>query len=149
MEQRQECRAFHQLQGNTSRNHIAVIGDGAMSGGEAFEAMNNLGESKANILIILNDNGISIDKAVGGLNSYLTRITSSRRYNRLKEQVWRKLDGDEEGHRHDHSIGFFQRLTSLAKTVALGSSNLFESLGIRYFGMPRQILRRPTARGRT
>ena len=122
------------LQGNTSRNHIAVIGDGAMSGGEAFEAMNNLGESKANILIILNDNGISIDKAVGGLNSYLTRITSSRRYNRLKEQVWRKLDGDEEGRRHDHSIGFFQRLTSLAKTVALGSSNLFESLGIRYFG---------------
>ncbi len=123
-----------ELQGNNTRNHIAVIGDGAMSGGEAFEAMNNLGESKANILIILNDNGISIDKAVGGLNGYLTRITSSRRYNRLKEHVWHRLNGTDDRRRHDHSIGFLQRLTTMAKTVALGSSNLFESLGIRYFG---------------
>lgn len=123
-----------ELQGNNTRNHIAVIGDGAMSGGEAFEAMNNLGESKANILIILNDNGISIDKAVGGLNGYLTRITSSRRYNRLKEHVWHRLNGSDDRRRHDHSIGFLQRLTTMAKTVALGSSNLFESLGIRYFG---------------
>ncbi len=120
------------LQGNSHRCHIAVIGDGALTGGEAFEALNNVGVSKSNILIILNDNGISIDKAVGGLSSYLTRITSSRRYNRLKKQVWERLDGD--GPRRHHSIGFFQHLTSLAKTVALGSSNLFESLGIRYFG---------------
>ncbi len=122
------------LQGNTKRSHIAVIGDGALSGGEAFEALNNVGDSKANVLVVLNDNGISIDKAVGGLNSYLTRITSSRRYNRLKEQVWRRLDGSAGGRRHDHSLGFFQRLTSTAKTAALGGSNLFESLGIRYFG---------------
>ncbi|MBP5676920.1 MAG: 1-deoxy-D-xylulose-5-phosphate synthase [Bacteroidales bacterium] len=122
------------LQGNTERNHIAVIGDGSMTGGEAFEALNNLGDSKANILIILNDNGISIDKAVGGLNGYLTKITSSQSYNRLKEHVWQRLDGGDGRRRHDHSIGFFQRLTSTAKTVALGSSNLFESLGIRYFG---------------
>ncbi len=122
------------LQGNTQRAHIAVIGDGALTGGEAFEALNNMGASKANLLVILNDNGISIDKAVGGLNEYLTRITSSRRYNKLKEQVWHKLDGSEGGRRHDRSIGIFQKLTSTAKTVALGTSNLFESLGIRYFG---------------
>ena len=75
------------MQGNLTRKHIAVIGDGSMTGGEAFEALNNVGLSKANIIVILNDNGISIDKAVGGLNNYLTRITSSPRYNKLKEQV--------------------------------------------------------------
>jgi 1-deoxy-D-xylulose-5-phosphate synthase len=122
------------LQGETSRNHIAVIGDGALTGGEAFEALNNVGCSKANVLIILNDNGISIDKAVGGLDRYLTRITSSRHYNQLKDKVWRRLEGGEGGRRHDQSINFFQRLTSTAKTAALGGSNLFEALGIRYFG---------------
>ena len=122
------------LQGDTSRSHIAVIGDGALTGGEAFEALNNVGCSKANVLIILNDNGISIDKAVGGLDRYLTRITSSRHYNQLKDKVWRRLDGSEGGRRHDQSINFFQRLTSTVKTAALGGSNLFESLGIRYFG---------------
>ncbi|MBR4739531.1 MAG: 1-deoxy-D-xylulose-5-phosphate synthase [Bacteroidales bacterium] len=122
------------MQGNTERSHIAVIGDGALTGGEAFEALNNMGQSQANLLVVLNDNGISIDKAVGGLNEYLTRITSSRRYNRLKEQVWHKLDGSEGGRRHSRSIGIFQKLTNTAKTVAVGGSNLFESLGIRYFG---------------
>ncbi|MBP5527255.1 MAG: 1-deoxy-D-xylulose-5-phosphate synthase [Bacteroidales bacterium] len=123
-----------EMLGDTTRSHIAVIGDGALTGGEAFEALNNVGQSKANLLIILNDNGISIDKAVGGLNEYLTRITASRRYNKLKEQVWHKLDGSDGGRRHDRSIGLFQKLTSTAKTVAVGGSNLFESLGIRYFG---------------
>ena len=122
------------LQGNMQRNHIAVIGDGALTGGEAFEALNNVGQSKANILIVLNDNGISIDKAVGGLDQYLTRITSSRRYNKLKEHVWHKLDGSEGSRRHSRFLDFFQRLTSTAKTMAVGGSNLFESLGIRYFG---------------
>ncbi len=122
------------LQGNNSRHHIAVIGDGSMTGGEAFEALNNIGVSKANILVILNDNGISIDRAVGGLSSYLTRMTASRGYNRLKEQVWHRLDGTHGGRRHDHSLGFFQRMTSTAKTALLGGSNLFESLGLRYFG---------------
>ncbi len=120
------------LQGNTDRKHIAVIGDGSLTGGQAFEALNNVGLSKANILVILNDNGISIDRAVGGLNSNLTRITSSRRYNRLKEQVWQKLDTGDGIRRQ--SIPFFQRLTHVAKTVALGNTNLFEALGIRYFG---------------
>ena len=122
------------LQGDTKRNHIAVIGDGSMTGGEAFEALNNAGVSQANILVILNDNGISIDRAVGGLNGYLTRITASRGYNRLKEEVWQRLDGTHGGRRHDHSLGFFQRMTNTVKTAILGGSNLFESLGMRYFG---------------
>lgn len=122
------------LQGDVHRNHIAVIGDGALTGGEAFEALNNVGQSRANVLIVLNDNGISIDKAVGGLDEYLTRLTASRRYNRLKAEVWHRLDGSGGGRRHDRSLGFFQRLTSVAKTMYVGGSNLFESLGIRYFG---------------
>lgn len=123
-----------QLQGNTVRNHIAVIGDGALTGGEAFEALNNAGISKTKLLIVLNDNGISIDKAVGGLNRYLTRITASRRYNRLKNQAWQRLTGDGSHSHRNHYIDHIQRLTRLAKTMALGSSNLFEALGIRYFG---------------
>jgi 1-deoxy-D-xylulose-5-phosphate synthase len=122
------------LQGHDTRCHIAVIGDGALSGGEAFEALNNVGDSHANILIVLNDNGISIDKAVGGMNSYLTRITASRRYNKLKRRVWDRLDGNDGESRHATTLGFLQRLTSTAKTVAVGGSNLFEALGIRYFG---------------
>ena len=122
------------LQGNTSRCHIAVIGDGALSGGEAFEALNNVGDSRANLLVVLNDNGISIDKAVGGMNTYLTRITASRRYNNLKRRVWDRLDGNDDDSRHASAIGFLQRLTSTAKTVAVGGSNLFEAIGIRYFG---------------
>ncbi len=124
------------LQGNTSRQHIAVIGDGAMTGGEAFEALNCAGASKANMLVVLNDNGISIDKAVGGLSHYLTRITTSRRYNRIKEKVWRKLDGDTEKRTRSKakSLNFFQRATFVLKTAALGAPNLFESLGFRYFG---------------
>lgn len=122
------------LQGNDTRCHIAVIGDGALSGGEAFEALNNVGDSHANILIVLNDNGISIDKAVGGMNGYLTRITASRRYNKLKRRIWDRLDGNDGDSRHATALGFLQRLTSTAKTVAVGGSNLFEALGIRYFG---------------
>ncbi len=124
------------LQGNTKRQHIAVIGDGSMTGGQAFEALNNAGVSKANILVILNDNGISIDKAVGGLSRYLTRITASPQYNKLKEKLWHRLGGDskDRGLRKDKSLNFFQRATSMAKTAALGAPNLFESLGFRYFG---------------
>lgn len=123
------------LQGNTQRQHIAIIGDGSLTGGEAFEALNNAAVSKANILVVLNDNGISIDKAVGGLDKYLTHITASRRYNHLKERVWNKLGGDKpSASHHRRSINFFQRTTFLMKTALLGSSNIFEALGFRYFG---------------
>lgn len=124
------------LQGKTHRQHIAVIGDGSMTGGQAFEALNNAGVSKANILVVLNDNGISIDKAVGGLSRHLTRITASPRYNRLKEKVWRSLGGDKtvRDARRDQSLNLLQRTTRMLKTAALGAPNLFESLGFRYFG---------------
>ena len=123
------------LHGNTTRQHIAVIGDGALTGGEAFEGLNNMGVSRANMLVVLNDNGISIDEAVGGLSRYLTKITASPKYNRLKESVWTRLGGDKDSdERHHHTINLFQRLTFMAKTAALGAPNLFESLGIRYFG---------------
>ena len=124
------------LQGDTKRQHIAVIGDGSMTGGEAFEGLNNAGVSRANMLVVLNDNGISIDKAVGGLSRYLTRITASPKYNQLKEKVWVKLGGDklDPGQRRTKSLNFLQRATFMAKTAALGAPNLFESLGFRYFG---------------
>ena len=76
------------LQGNNTRQHIAVIGDGSMTGGMAFEGLNHAGDSKANILVILNDNGIAIDKSVGALSHYLTTITTSSAYNRLKNKIW-------------------------------------------------------------
>lgn len=121
------------LQGNTQRQHIAVIGDGSMTGGEAFEALNNVAVTKSNILVILNDNGISIDKAVGGLNRSLVHITASPRYNRFREAVWRRLGGDSD--RKKRSRNFLAKMLFLAKSALLKrDSNLFESLGIRYFG---------------
>ena len=119
------------LQGNTTRQHIAVIGDGSMTGGEAFEALNNAGVSKANIIVILNDNGISIDKAVGGLSRYLVKITSSPKYNRLKERVWRTTGGDDKPLK---ARNFISKSLSALKSSLLSRSNLFESLGFRYFG---------------
>lgn len=123
------------LQGNEKRQHIAIIGDGALTGGEAFEALNNAGVSKANILVVLNDNGISIDKAVGGMSRYLTRITASRKYNRFKELVWNVLDGDNlSGERMGGVIGLIRRMVNGLKVVLNGTPNLFESLGFKYFG---------------
>ena len=80
-----------QLQGNTSRNHIAVIGDGALTAGEAFEGMNNAGSLDSNLLIVLNDNCMSIDPNVGALREYLTDITTSQTYNKVKTEVWNLL----------------------------------------------------------
>ncbi len=119
------------LQGNTTRQHIAVIGDGSFTGGEAFEALNNAGVSKSNILVILNDNGISIDKSVGGLSSHLTRITSSRSYNQFKERMWLRAGGDESRSR---TKNFLSKTLFVTKTAMLKGANLFESLGFRYFG---------------
>ena len=80
-----------QLQGNMTRNHIAVIGDGALTAGEAFEGMNNAGASDSNLLIVLNDNCMSIDPNVGALREYLTDITTSQTYNKVKAEVWNLL----------------------------------------------------------
>ena len=116
------------LQGSDARS-IALIGDGALSGGLAFEALNNAGASKANILIVLNDNNHSIDAATGGLHQSLFRITSSGKYNTFKDKVWRRL-GDRRIRR------FLQRWIRSLKSwiVKRMGGDIFEALGLRYFG---------------
>ena len=101
---------------------VAVIGDGAMTGGLAWEGLNNAGSSKADILVILNDNDISIDQNLGGLHDYLLRVTTSQTYNRVKRGIWNRLG---EGKLRD----WIQK-----NLVRSSGGALFEALGFRYFG---------------
>src|ERR1700754_4138879 len=80
-----------QYKGETDRQHVAVIGDGAMTAGMAFEALNHAGIENSNILVILNDNNMSIDPNVGALKEYLTDITTSHTYNKFRDDVWNLL----------------------------------------------------------
>ncbi len=120
------------LKGENDRQHIAIIGDGAMTGGEAFEALNNAGVSKSNILVILNDNGISIDKSVGALKEYLLDITTSKTYNRLKDATWEVL-GKFGKHGPTPRL-MAQKMQRMLKSTLLDESNFMESLHFRYFG---------------
>lgn len=121
-----------QLQGEKDRNHIAVIGDGAMSAGQAFEALNNTGISNTNLLVILNDNGISIDSSVGALKEYLLDITTSKTYNRIKDATWKVLG--KFGKRGPTPRMTAQKLQKMLKTTLLDESIFMESLNFRYFG---------------
>jgi 1-deoxy-D-xylulose-5-phosphate synthase len=112
--------------------HIAVIGDGALTGGIVFEALNNASETDANLLIILNDNGISIDGKVGAMSRYLTNITISAKYNRLKNKIWNILGGNTLSYSRHKS--FIKKVLLATKYVFSGKSTFFEALGIRYFG---------------
>jgi 1-deoxy-D-xylulose-5-phosphate synthase len=107
---------------------VAVIGDGAMTGGLAFEGLNNAGVSKSDLLVILNDNRISIDKGTGALKEYLIGITTSRRYNRFKTRVWNMFP---PGSPVNHAL---KKTANAIKHGLLQQSNLFESFGFRYFG---------------
>jgi len=118
--------------GETDRNHIAVIGDGAMTGGMALEAMNNAGVTNTDLLVILNDNGIAIDKNVGALKEYLANITSSKTYNRLKSRMWRLMGGNTSYGQNSRAI--VRQLSSALKASILDKSNLFEAFNFRYFG---------------
>jgi len=118
--------------GDKDRQHIAVIGDGSMTGGMAFEALNHAGISNANILIILNDNQIAIDKNVGALKEYLTDITTSHTYNKLKDEVWDALGAAKKMGRIMQFVG--HKLGRLLKGALIKESNYFESLNLRYFG---------------
>ena len=118
--------------GETDRQHIAVIGDGAMTAGLAFEAMNHAGVEKSNVIIILNDNGISIDKNVGALKEYLTDITTSHTYNKVRDDVWNLLGKLPVGKTFTRSMA--AKLTDGLKGMVSSSSNLFEALKLRYFG---------------
>lgn len=120
------------LQNENDRQHIAVIGDGSMTAGMAFEAMNHAGVANANLLVILNDNGIAIDKNVGALKEYLTDITTSRTYNKLKDEVWNILGSISRYGPNTRSL--IQKLENAIKTSLLKQSNFFESLNFRYFG---------------
>ncbi|MEN8247796.1 MAG: 1-deoxy-D-xylulose-5-phosphate synthase [Bacteroidota bacterium] len=115
-----------------TKQHIAVIGDGAMTGGLAFEAMNHAGVSNSNLLIILNDNNMSIDPNVGALKDYLTDITTSQTYNKIKDDVWNTLG--KIGILGPSAREFISSFEGSIKNFLLSQSNLFESLNLRYFG---------------
>lgn len=121
-----------QLQGDKHRQHIAVIGDGSMTAGMAFEAMNHAGVAGANILVILNDNGIAIDRNVGALKDYLTNMVASRTYNRARNRIWRILGGDTKYGQNTRAV--VKQIGGAIKGTILQRSNLFEALGFRYFG---------------
>jgi 1-deoxy-D-xylulose-5-phosphate synthase len=114
------------------RQHIAVIGDGALTGGIAFEGLNHAGVSDSNLLIILNDNCMSIDPNVGALKDYLTDITTSRTYNKLKDDVWKLLGKLSTFGKSAQEI--VSKIENGIKATVLSQSNFFESLNLRYFG---------------
>ena len=120
------------LKNEKERKVVAVIGDGAMTGGMAFEALNNAGANKSDLLVILNDNNMAIDPNVGGINQYLLNISKSNTYNRFKNDVWEglgKLDGFGRKTRR-----FLQKNQHALKNMLLKENNLFEAFDFRYFG---------------
>ena len=121
-----------ELTGNTSRKVVAVIGDASISGGLAFEGLNNASIHKNNLMIILNDNDMSIDANVGALGEYLTEMTTSKSYNDLRYKTYRFL------RRHkvigDKGKGLVLRFNNAMKSLLTGQQNIFEGLNIRYFG---------------
>jgi 1-deoxy-D-xylulose-5-phosphate synthase len=114
------------------RNVIAVIGDGSLTGGMAFEGLNNAGIAKTDILVILNDNNIAIDPNTGALKEYMVDITTSRTYNRMKNEIWQLLGKINKI--APHARDYAQKLENGLKSILLRQSNLFESLNFRYFG---------------
>jgi 1-deoxy-D-xylulose-5-phosphate synthase len=118
--------------GEKDRQHIAVIGDGAMTAGLAFEAMNHAGIEKSNVIIILNDNCMSIDPNVGALKEYLTDITTSHTYNDVRDNIWKALGKLPVGKNFSREMA--SKLEASIKGIVSKSSNLFEALQLRYFG---------------
>lgn len=114
------------------RKSVAVIGDGAMTAGMAFEAMNHAGVADADMLVVLNDNCMSIDPNVGALKEYLTDITTSHTYNKFRDDVWKMLGKLPVGKHFTRDMA--SKMEAGIKGMISKSSNLFESLGIRYFG---------------
>lgn len=120
------------MNGDMKRNHIAVIGDGAVGGGMAFEAMNQAGYRNVNMLVVLNDNRISIDQSTGAMSKYLLSLTSSPSYNRFKNRLWNVLTF--KTNKANHFTDHLGKIGNVVKGYILGGSNLFQSLGYRYFG---------------
>jgi 1-deoxy-D-xylulose-5-phosphate synthase len=116
----------------TDQKVVAVIGDGALTGGLAFEGMNNAGSEKTNLLVILNDNNISIDPNVGAIKEYLLDITTSKTYNKFRNDVWNLLGTLSK--LGPNARRYAQQIEHGLKSMLLRKSNLFESLNFRYFG---------------
>ncbi len=118
--------------GETDRQHVAVIGDGAMTAGLAFEALNHAGIENSNLLVILNDNCMSIDPNVGALKEYLTDITTSKPYNRFRDDISYVLEQISKLGPNTHEI--VKKIEKSIKGSLLQRSNFFEALKFRYFG---------------
>ena len=118
--------------GQKDKQHIAVIGDGSMTAGLAFEGLNHAGIENSNLLVILNDNCMSIDPNVGALKEYLTDIATSHTYNKVKDDVWKLLGKISKFGPNAQAIA--AKLENAMKSALLKQSNYFESLNFRYFG---------------
>ena len=118
--------------GEKDKQHIAVIGDGSMTAGLAFEGLNHAGIENSNLLVILNDNCMSIDPNVGALKEYLTDIATSHTYNKVKDDVWNLLGKISKFGPNAQAIA--SKLENAMKSALLKQSNYFESLNFRYFG---------------
>ena len=118
--------------GDNTKQHIAVIGDGSMTAGIAFEGLNHAGVENTNLLVILNDNCMSIDPAVGALKEYLTDISTSKTYNKARNKIWKVLGKISQFGPNAQKIA--KKVEGAVKTTLLGESNYFESLNFRYFG---------------
>lgn len=117
-----------QLSGEVDRDIVAVIGDGALTGGMAFEALNNMASANPDMLVILNDNNMAIDKVTGGMSQYLLDITTSHTYNKFRKRVNEALG---EGSSKNN---IFNKFTNAIKKLITRHTNMFEGLNIRYFG---------------
>ncbi len=120
------------IKGEKDRKSVAIIGDGSMTAGMAFEALNHAGVADTDVLIILNDNCMSIDPNVGALKEYLTDITTSHTYNKFRDEVWNLMGKLPVGKRFTREMA--SKLEASIKGMLSKSSNLFEALNLRYFG---------------
>lgn len=118
--------------GQEDRRVVAIIGDGAMSGGLAFEGLNNASDTPNNMLIILNDNNMSIDRAVGGMTNYLMQLQTSNLYNRLRFKLARKMT--EWGWLNENRRRSILRFNNSVKALLTNQQNVFEGMNIRYIG---------------
>lgn len=120
------------LNGETDRRVVAIIGDGALTGGMAMEGLNHAGAENANLLVVLNDNDMAIDPNVGAFKEYLTDISTSRPYNKLKDEVWNMLG--KFNRLGPTAQRLIQKVDTSIKSLLLKQSNFFEAINFRYFG---------------
>ncbi len=121
-----------QMKNESDRQVVAIIGDGSLTGGLAFEGLNNAGIEKTNLLVVLNDNNIAIDPNVGAIKEYLLDVTTSKAYNKVRNEVWNLLGAISK--LGPNAQRYAQQIEQGVKSMFLKQSNLFETLNFRYFG---------------